>query len=84
MHQTHCESTRKPPYNAGALIIILVCCVFAVLVIASSLVDIILHFQKKVEDKNKQIQDETETKQSMKHPKLVEFITAFSLFKVIP
>ena len=34
-----CETERYPPYNAGAIVMIVVCCVFALLVIISSMID---------------------------------------------
>ena len=97
----NCKSTRKPPYNAGAIIMIIVCSLFALLSIAGTVFDYVIELVEAFSTKtdNGSIQDEDDddyTKvsenaplmgtrpKSLKKTKLYDFITAFSLFKVIP
>ena len=51
-----CMSTREPPYNAGAIIMILVCFIFIALVMAATVFDFIIQQLQTIEDKSGQIQ----------------------------
>ena len=93
----HCESTRIPPYSAGAIVMITVCCMFAVIVLGASAFDYFWQVMLNGSGKSGQIQGHSDLEStplvtkpswtatmSMKLVKTEEFITAFSLFKVVP
>ena len=99
-----CASTRKPPYNAGAIVMILVCCIFVALVMAGTIFDFVVQQLKALSTKpvqvrkNIQSDDDDDTPENTserapllsndtktpKNVKLYDFITAFSLFKILP
>ena len=91
-----CVSTRKPPYNAGAIIMIIVCFIFVFLVLAATVFDFILQLLQTdaVEYESGQIQDDTNLSEkaplvpkpqvaNSKSVKPTDFILAFSLYKVL-
>ena len=83
-----CVSTRKPPFTAGAIIMIIACFLLVVLVCAASVFDFTLQWICSTEHTSTtDIQDEESSmtaKKVLKHKKFVEIVTAFSLFKVLP
>ena len=91
-----CQSTRKPPFNAGAIIMIIICLIFVILVIAATVFDFILQLlqTESTELESGQIQDDTNLSEKAplltKSPatqgdkvKPTDFIIAFSLYKVL-
>ena len=88
-----CKDTKKPPFNAGAIIMIIVCFLIGGVVMAATAFDYIWQLVN-AEKKSGQIQNGSEktplldnatsVKQSAKRVKFEELITAFSLFKVLP
>ena len=93
---TNCVSNKKPPFTAGAIVMIFVCFLFACLVMGATLFDYVWqNFMKKNEKyESHQIQDKSEktplvtkpspTKKTSKRFNLEELITTFSLYKVLP
>ena len=85
-----CVSTKRPPFNAGAIIMIVVSFIFAILVVAATATDFILY--REAVSLSGQIQDTDSEKTPLvnkgsspiKSTKAKEFITTFSLFKVLP
>ena len=87
-----CASTKRPPFNTGAIIMIIVCFIFVILVAAATLADFVLCREAVV--LSGQIQDNSAEKAPLlknkgsksvtKSTTAEEFITAFSLFKVLP
>ena len=95
-----CVSTRKPAYNAGAIIMILVCSIFVTLVMAATVFDFVLQLLQTITtevgsvqisggwssnllEKTPLVTKPPTTTKSVKQVKLYDFITAFSLFKVL-
>ena len=91
-----CQSTRKPPFNAGAIVMIIVCFIFVVLVIVATIFDFILQLlqTETAELESVHIQDGTNSSEKApllaKPPAMQEnavkptdFIIAFSLYKVL-
>ena len=84
-----CVSTRRPPFNAGAIIMIIVCFIIGGLVMAATAFDYIWQLKQRSEqnrngsEKTPLLASSAPTKKS-KRVKPEEFITAFSLFKVLP
>ena len=88
-----CKDTKKPPFNAGAIIMIIVCFLIGGVVMAATTFDYIWQLVN-AEKKSDQIQNGSEktplldngtsVKKKSKRVKVEEFITAFSLFKVLP
>ena len=96
----HCESIDGPPLSAGAIVMILVCCIFATLVTAATTFDFVVQqiqaLTTKHEHGNIQ-EDNSSDKLSEKAPLLtskslttteqvqpLDLVTSFSLLKVIP
>ena len=84
-----CVSTKRPPFNAGAIIMIIVSFIFVILVVAATVTDFILC--REAVSLSGQIQDNPEKtplvnkgSSATKSTKVEEIITAFSLFKVLP
>ena len=85
-----CATTKRPPFNTGAIIMIIVSFLFAVLVATATLVDFFMF--REAASLSGQIQDNSEKtpllvskgSQSATSMKAEELITAFSLFKVLP
>ena len=93
--QTRCMSTRKPPFTAGAIVMIFVCFLFACLVMGATLLDYIWqNLTKNEKYESRQIQDKSEETPLVTKPSpatkssrrfnLEELITTFSLFKLLP
>ncbi len=88
-----CKSTKKPPFNAGAIVMIIVCFIIGFVVMAATAFDYVQQSMNEAE-KSGQFQDGSEKTPLLrngtaiaKKPKRVkaeEFITAFSLLKVVP
>ena len=92
-----CQSTRKPPFNTGAIIMIVVCFIFVILVIAATIFDFILQLLQTEtrELESSCIQDSPNLSEKApllraKSPplqgnavKATDFIIAFSLYKVL-
>ena len=93
-----CQSTRKPPFNTGAIIMIVVCFIFVILVIAATIFDFILQLlqTETVELESSHIKDSLNLSEKVplliraKSPplqgnavKATDFIIAFSLYKVL-
>ena len=94
-----CVSARKPPFNAGAIIMIVVCCIFVALVIVVTVADLIIQqLETKTApakdivnsncesdgDGNATENDQLLAKAPAKMNGLKDVIVAFSLCKVIP
>ena len=84
----YCVSTKRPPYKAGSIIMIVVCFVFGALVVGASVFDLFLQRLSTTDDTTaNQIQgdevDKSQTQLTKKY-RYIEFIVAFSLFKVVP
>ena len=87
----YCVSTRKPPFTAGAIIMIVVCFLFGLLVLGATLLHYIWQLQEK-KIKSSQIQDVSEKSPLVTTPSstdkkrvlVQEIVTAFSLLKVLP
>ena len=94
--QITCVSTRKPPYNAGAILMILVCFIFALLVFAGTVFDFVfqqLQTATKIPSENIQdVDNKSETAPLLSNTRPLEktkvrpydFIVSFSLLKVVP
>ena len=86
----YCVSYRRRPFNAGAIIMIIVCFVFVTLVVGASAFDILQQRVSTTIGHDKIHEDvdrsslQTQVRRSRKNYKLIELITAFSLLKVIP
>jgi peptidoglycan/LPS O-acetylase OafA/YrhL len=88
-----CKSTKKPPFNAGAIVMIIVCFIIGFVVIGATAFDYVQQSRNEAE-KSGQFQDGSEKTPLLrngtaiaKKPRRVkaeEFITAFSLLKVLP
>ena len=93
-----CQSTRKPPFNTGAILMIVVCFIFVILVIAATIFDFILQLlqTETVELESSHIKDSLNLSEKVplliraKSPplqgnavKATDFIIAFSLYKVL-
>ena len=93
-----CEAENKPPYNAGAIIMLIVCSLFIVMVIGGSIVHLGLLFEdrrKKASHKetSRDVERGTTTpesgesrkeKKKTSTMKCLDFVVAFSLFKTVP
>ena len=95
-----CSNRKQPAYSAGAIVMIVVCAVFIIMVLLGTLVDRLV--MTTLDTKHKRIlaiNDAGVTKISEKTPllthtavksttrcnvKLADFLTAFSLYKTIP
>ena len=88
-----CYSSKKPPFNAGAIVMIIVCFLIGIIVMAATAFDYIWQ-QVNKEEKSGQIQNGSEKTPLLdkstalgkrsRRVKAEEFITAFSLLKVLP
>ena len=91
---TTCVSTRKPPYSAGAIVMIIVCFIFAALVMAATIFDYICkqlqalqagntNLSSTLSEKAPLLTATPEVLKQSKRVKISDFITAFSLLKVL-
>ena len=94
-----CLSTRKPPYyyNGGAIIMILVCFIFVTLIITATIFDFVVQLLQTItsgvesvhiyggwsSNSSEKTPLVTKAPTTTKPVKLNDFITAFSLFKVV-
>ena len=84
---TTCVSTKNPPYNAGAIVMITVCFVFVVLVIAATAFDYVVQLLQESHTDIASISEKAPllaTVPTKKRIKIADIITAFSLLKVLP
>ena len=82
-----CVSTKKPPYSAGAIVMITVCFIFVVLVIAATIFDYVLQLLQEPQKDSATISEKTPlvtTTPTKKQIKVTDFIITFSLLKVLP
>lgn len=102
-----CASSKRPPYNAGAIVMITVCCLLVALAVVGSLIHCIVillkdgleqfvddpaytpanHNQDKelsVSEKTPLLEKAVDTQTKPKRFDPMDFVTAFSLFKIIP
>ena len=93
MGSVNCESETKPPYNAGAIVMLLVWSLFAVMVLGATIVHVILrNIEKQKTSKIVEEDSEQATKHSTKPRSkktntanaALEFLLSFSLFKTVP
>ena len=95
--KTLCVETRNPPYNAGAIIMIIVCCIFVILVIGGTVFDFVVQRLQEHQTTEQTSRfginpDSGESTpllakaQTVKKPfievKILDFVTAFSVLKV--
>ena len=96
-----CESRKQPPYNAGAIVMLVVCGIFACLIALGTLTDFIVTTYHASETLPVTIQSDTMQndaassekspllhyrmpKEKKKKVSLLDFVTAFSLYKTVP
>ena len=92
----HCESENKAPYNTGAIIMLIIWCLFAVMVIVATAIHILI---KHLEEKKKRAEkDEEKAAEVPKTTQMLEkrekkrrfsstalgFLLAFSLYESVP
>ena len=93
--RTTCVSTRKPPFTAGAIIMILVCFLFVVLMMAATVIDFMFRefqaFKTDGNDMSSSLSEKAPLLAAAPDPakptKSVSFtdvLTTFSLLKVLP
>ena len=93
-----CVSARKPPFNAGAIVMIVVCCIFVILVTIATIADLII---QQLETKTAPVKDNSKCENDgddgatendhllakapgIKINRSTDVVVAFSLCKVIP
>jgi peptidoglycan/LPS O-acetylase OafA/YrhL len=86
---TSCVSTKKPPYSAGAIIMITVCFSFVILAIAATIFDYVMQLLQEPQTDNAAVSEKapllaTVPTKKQTVAKIPNFITAFSLLKVLP
>ena len=88
-----CTSKQKQPYNAGAIIMLIISALFVVMVIVATACDLSLKYTEdsrkkdiQVLDNEKVISDQTPILPSNKkeRPKAFLLVTAFSLYETVP
>ena len=96
-----CEIDKNPPYNAGAIVMLIVCGIFAVLIALGTSIDFIITTYRHSDSETLPliINSDTGPTSSERSPllhrmtvetkrknkvTLVDFITAFSLYKTVP
>ena len=89
-----CVSTKRPPYTAGAIVMILVCSVFVILVMAATVVDFVFQelqapqanndLSSSLSEKAPLLAAIPEATKPTKRVRISDFLTAFSLLKVLP
>ena len=87
--RTTCVSTKKPPYSAGAIVMIIVCCGFVVLVMAATILDYFIQLLQEPQTDDTAVSERAPLVPAVPTKKqtklnLASFITAFSLLKVLP
>ena len=92
--RTTCVSTRKPPYTAGAIIMIIICFIFVILVMTATVVDFVFqqlqdpqtndNLSSSLSEKAPLLAAAPEATKPKKRVKIYDFLVAFSLFKVLP
>ena len=92
--KTTCVSTKNPPFNAGAIVMITVCFLFGFLVMAATVIDFIFrqlqasktdnNLSSSLSEKAPLLTASPETTKPTKKVNCTDFITAFSLLKVLP
>ena len=91
-----CVSTRKPPFNTGAIAMIVVCCIFVVLVIMGTIADFVIQYLEATAapandnincqsdgDDNATENDRLLAKVPVKTNRLKDVVIAFSMRKVL-
>lgn len=93
-----CEGENKPPYNAGAIVMLIVCSLFVVMVIGGSTIHLgLLYEERRKKTSHEKTSGDVERgaatsesresrKEKKKTPtmKCLDFVVAFSLFKTVP
>ena len=80
---TFCVSTRKPPYSAGAIVMITICFIFVFLVLLGTVYDYVIQLFQ-TDDGMSEKAPLLATTPKKKQIEINDFITAFSLLKVLP
>ena len=92
LDSVNCESESKPPYNAGAIVMLLVWSLFAVMVLGATIIHMTLRNIEKQKSSNILEEDTEQATENSTQPKskkspanaALEFVLSFSLFKTVP